>query len=214
MDLSSVYFRFELQLHRAEKHFREVLLSIDRNDKFKRQYLLEGILSSVWQSYCTFVRQVTIYSSLGCKTAGGVNHPPSVVPAIWQRASYIAMRTSKGASVVPAALNGQLIKEPTWGDSSKILDIINALSPGNGGTLKSHLAGGLTGPKHCQQVRNACAHNNHQTKAELKTLAPFYIASAVVHPTDVMTWRNPQNQEFAFLSWTDDMKIIAQGAVL
>jgi hypothetical protein len=214
MDLNSVYFRFELQIHRTERHFKDALLVADRNDKSDRHYLLEGILSSAWQSYCSFVRQVTIYSSLGCRTASGVNHAPSIAPAKWERASYIALRASKGASIAPTTLNTLLIKEPTWGDSSKISDIINALCPGNSGTLKSHLAGGLTGPKHCQQVRNACAHKNHQTKADLKTLAPFYIASPVVHPTDVMTWRDPQSQEFAFLSWTDDMKAIAQGAVL
>lgn len=213
MDLNSIYFRFELQIHRSEKHFKETLIANDNNDKSNRHYLLEGILSSAWQAYCSFVRQVTIYSSLGCKTANGVTHAASVAPAIWQRASYIALRAANGAAIKPTDLNSLLIKEPTWGDSSKISDIVNALSPDNGGTLKGYLAGGLTGPKHCQQVRNACAHRNHQTKADLKTLAPFYIASAVVHPTDVMTWRDPLSQEFAFLSWTDDMKTIAQGAV-
>lgn len=213
MDLYSIYFRFELQIHRSEKHFREALLATDNNDRSTRHYLLEGILSSAWQAYCSFVRQVTIYSSLGCKTASGVTHAASVAPAIWQRASYIALRAANGATVKPTDINQLLIKEPTWGDSSKISDIINALSPGNGGTLKSHLAGGLIGPKHCQQVRNACAHRNHQTKADLNILAPFYIASALVHPTDVMIWRDPLTQDFAFLSWTDDMKAIALGAV-
>lgn len=213
MDLDSIYFRFELQIHRSEKHFRDVLQKYDQKDKSYRHYLLEGILSGTWQAYCSFVRQVTIYSSLGCKTANGVIHPASVTPAVWERASYVALRAANGAVAKPTVLNSLLIKEPTWGDSSKISDIVNALNPGNGSTLKSHLAGGLTGPKHCQQVRNACAHRNHQTKADLKTLAPSYIASAVVHPTDVMTWRDPQSQEFAFLSWTDDMKTIAHGAV-
>lgn len=213
MELQTFCFRFELQLNRAESHFKDTLLITDRREQHNRRYLLEGILSNTWQSYCSFVRQLTIYSSLGCKTASGVNHAASITPPQWERASYIAMRASKGASIAPATTNPLLIKEPTWGDSNKISDIINALSPGNSSTLKSHLAGGLTGPKHCQQVRNACAHNNHQTRAEVKALAPFYIASAIMHPTDAMVWKDPHNQLFAFLSWTDDMRSIAKGAV-
>ncbi|MBO2924999.1 hypothetical protein J5H75_25340 [Pseudomonas asiatica] len=213
MELQSLLFMLELQLNRIELEFKDALLLVGRKDRHKKRYLLEGVLSSAWQSYCSFVRLLAIHSSLGCKTSRGATHPPSIAPVSWERASYVALRAAKSVVVHPALTNSLLIKEPTWGDSSKIHDILTALNPGNVNTLKSYLAGGLNGPKHCQQVRNACAHNNHQTRAEVQALAPFYTASKILYPTDAMTWKDPHTQDFAFISWLDDMRTIASGAV-
>lgn len=183
------------------------------NKRYERRHHLEGALSDAWQAYCTFVRQLLIRSCTGCTTARGVMHPASIAPANWQRASYIAHRVAKNASILPTSVNQVMRKEPTWGDSGKIIGVISALNPGNAVTLISHLAGGLPGPKHCQTVRNACAHRNHQTRAEVEALGPAYIATRVIHPTDAMIWRDPGTMQFAFLSWVDDMRTIAQGAV-
>lgn len=183
------------------------------HEKERRRHRLEGVLSDAWQAYCSFVRQLLIRSATGCSTELGVIHPASILPVNWQRASYVAMRASQGAMVRPGNLNHLLRKEPTWGDVTHIVAIVNALNPGNAGNLIGTLAGGLPGPKHCQLVRNACAHRNHQTRAEVESLATSYLASRVKHPTDAMVWRDPGTMQFAFLSWLDDMRTIAARAV-
>lgn len=201
------------QLSRCESAFRSALLTNPSKERVKYRHLLEGAVSDAWQSYCCFSRNVAIYSSLGCTTAAGTVHPASIAPASWQRASYVAIRGAKGEPVQPSKTNGHLWKEPTWGDSAKAPGIIAALNPGNAGTLVGHLAGGLLGPKHCQIVRNACAHKNHQTKAAVEALSLHYIASRIIVPTDALIWRDPVTQEFAFISWLEDMRTIAEGAI-
>lgn len=185
---------------------------VNKGEKLRRRHHLEGALSDAWQAYCSFVRNLCVRSSIGCTTASGVLHLPSVAPAHWSRVSYIAVRASRNHAVLPALTNTILRKEPTWGDSGKIVAIVSALQPGNRAILLGNLGGGLTGPKHCQIVRNACAHRNHQTKVEVEALSSAYIASRIAHPTDAMLWRDPTSSTFAFLNWLDDMKTIAEGA--
>lgn len=213
MDLDPMRFMLESQLWRCEQAFKDAISLPAKDASLRRRHHLEGTLSDAWQAYCAFVRNVCIRSGTGCRTANGVVHAASVMPASWKRVSYIAMRTAANSPIQVNGVNDVLRKEPTWGDSNKIVDIINSLSPGNAATLLGSFSGGLRGPKHCQTVRNACAHRNHQTKAEVSALAPSYIASTIVHPTDALLWIEPTTKTFAFLSWLDDMRTIAHGAV-
>lgn len=213
VDLFPLCFMLESQLSRCENAFIDALMIQHATERLKRRHHLEGTLSDAWQAYCNFVRQLAIRSSMGCTTTNGIVHAASIAPANWQRASYMAYRAANNAKVLPASVNNVMRKEPTWGDTNKIISIVSALNPGNATTLIGHLAGGLSGPKHCQTVRNACAHRNHQTRAEVEALAPSYIAARIRHPTDAMIWRDPVTNQFAFLSWVDDMRTIAEGAV-
>lgn len=204
----------ESKLARSERGFREALTLSKNEARQRRRHLMEGALSDAWQAYCAFVRSVVIRSATGCTTASGNLYPASVAPASWQRVSYIAAQAARNKNIQAGGLNSVLRIEPTWGDSNKIVLILNALNPGNRTTLLGRLSGGLNGPKHCQIVRNACAHINHQTKAEVESLAIFYSASRVRHPTDALEWRDPNTQEFAFIAWLEDMRVIGQGAIL
>lgn len=204
---------FESQLWRCELAFKDAVSVTKKSEAHRRRHLLEGTLSDAWQAYCAFVRNLCIRSSTGCTTESGTVHSPSVTPVHWERVSHIALRVASNKPVQAGATNSTLWREPTWGDSGKIVSIVNALAPGNAPTLLGSLAGGLAGPKHCQTVRNACAHRNHQTKAQVEALAPFYIATKVLHPTDALVWKEPSSMTPAFLSWLDDMRTIAEGAV-
>ena len=212
MDLLPMRQLLESQLTRFERQFEQTVIGIPV-ERLARRYQLEGILSHLWQAWCSFSRNICISSATGCTTAGGIVCAASISPTTWERASYIAIRGAKGDRVKPGNINSLLRHEPTWGDASKIVDILNALNPQNKNTLKASLAGGLPGPMHCQIVRNACAHTNHQTKADVLALAVSYIPSPIVHPVDALTWRIPVTGDFAFLDWIDDMRTIADGAI-
>lgn len=213
MSLAPLKFMLDCQLSRCEDHFYAALMITGLKDRHLRKHHLEGTLSDAWQSYCLFVRYVLIRSSVGSTTATGVVLPPSIVPATWERVSHVVVRASKSKPPQVGQVNNLLIKEPTWGDSSKIVPLILALAPANAANLLGFLGGGLQGPKHCQIVRNACAHRNTQTCADVDALSTQYIASRVRHPTDAMTWMDPATGEFAFLMWIEDMRTIAHGAV-
>jgi hypothetical protein len=210
MQLALLQRLLDVRLVRAERSFTD---AITRTDKDARAHQLEGALSEAWQAYCAFVREVCIESAIGATTSGGTVTVPSITPSSRERASYIAVRAAKKEVIKPGGTNTVLRFEPTWGDGTKIGLVVAALKPSNGGQLKAYLLGGLPGPKHCQVVRNATAHRNKQTLAEVIGLAPSYAATGIVHPTDALRWTTPTSGAFAFLSWLEDMRIIATGAV-
>jgi hypothetical protein len=199
-----------VQLLRAERTFKSALLEV--NDH-RRRHRLEGVLGDAWQAYCRFSREVCINSAIGCTTASGIATVPSIVPATWERASYVAIRAVAPAVVLPNLTNTILRKEPTWGDSGKVALVLNALNPSNLPALQAHFVGGLLGPKHCQVVRNAAAHKNSQTFAEVRGLAVHYSAVPIAAPTDALLWKDATTGVHAFESWLDDMRTIASGAI-
>lgn len=213
MFLKTFERRLRVRLLRAERAFTDAVVISKSADRHIRRYFLEGAVNDAWQAYCDFSREVCVQSSIGCTRANGVVTIASILPATWERASYVALRAVKSASVTPGAGNDVLRKEPTWGDSSKIGAIIAALNPSNAVQLRTYLFGGLTGPKHCQIVRNAVAHKNYQSLAEVRALAVDYVARPIMLPTDALDWTEPTTGTYAFLVWLDEMRGIAAGAI-
>jgi hypothetical protein len=100
--------------------------------------------------------------------------------------------------------------EPAWGDVQKAQDVIKAVSPGNATHLISCLGSVRRGPIDVQLVRNAAAHRNTQSFTEAKALRLYYNASKIFHPSQIATWTDPTNNDFAFLAWTDEMRLLAE----
>lgn len=182
-------------------------------DRQVRRHKLEGALSDAWQSYCEFVRCVCINSAIGCITSGGTTTLPSITPPTWQRASHIAIRGAARRAAHATDVNQTKRHEPTWGDNTKIIDIVNALAPTNASILISYLGGSLYGPPHCQLVRNACAHKNDQNLQGVKSLSVLYLAHPINSPTDCLMWTDTVSGKPAFISWLDDMRAIAIDAI-
>lgn len=178
-----------------------------------RRHKLEGALSDAWQGYCEFVRSACINSAIGCTTSTGIATAPSISPPTWQRASHIAIRGAAKRPPHPTDVNQTRRSEPTWGDATKIIDIVGALAPANASILVSYLGGSLYGPPHCQLVRNACAHKNDQNLQAVRALAVLYLASPITAPTDSLFWRDTASGKPAFISWLDDMRAIAANAI-
>lgn len=213
MRLQTFERRLRARLLRAERAFTEAAVLSQHKDRHLRRHGFEGALSDAWQAYCDFSREVCIHSSIGAMRGNGVPTVASINPATPERASHIAIRSVIPAAPQPNAINATLLKEPTWGDSNKINLIIAALNPTNAAQLQAYFFGGLVGPKHCQIVRNAAAHKNHQTLASVQDLAVNYVAGPIVRPTDALTWTDTSTKGYAFISWLDDMRTIAAGAV-
>lgn len=209
MYLSTFERRLRVQLARAEIAYLEASSLVRHEDRQVRRHKLEGALSDTWQSYCEFVRNVCINSAIGCITSTGAAIAPSINPATWQRASHIAIRGADKKPPHPTDVNQIKRREPTWGDTKKIIDIVNALAPGNASNLISYFGGSLYGPSHCQLVRNACAHKNDQKLQEVRALSVLYLARPIAVPTDCLFWGDTVSGRPAFISWIDDMRAIA-----
>jgi hypothetical protein len=213
VNLSTFDRRLRVQLARAEIAYLQACSLTHRQDRHVRRHKLEGAVSDAWQGYCDFVRSVCIHSAIGCVTSLGTAIAPSIHPPSWQRASHIAIQGSRRNPPRPTDTNHIKRYEPTWGDSSKIIDIVSALNPGNASTLISQFGGSLYGPPHCQRVRNACAHKNDQTLEEVRSLAVLYFARPIVLPTDCLLWTDTVTGKPAFISWLDDMRAIGEEVI-
>lgn len=198
---------------RAERAYVEAVVLTRHDQRHVRRHKMEGAVSDAWQAYCDFVRSVCVNSAIGSTTSQGVVTMPSIAPATWQRASHIAAEVSRNRSPAVGGLNSIKRVEPTWGDVAKVIRVVNALAPTNTPTLVSNFGGSLYGPPHCQKVRNACAHKNDQNIQDVRALAVFYIAQPIVLPTDALEWIDTVTGKPAFISWLDDMRDIAVGAV-
>jgi hypothetical protein len=121
------------------------------------------------------------------------------------------MRAASRNNIKPVGTNSILRHEPTWGDTSKLVDVVHKLNPANASNLVAFFAGGLSGPRHCQLTRNACAHVNRETLQEVLAMAVDYEAFSIRHPIQALHWRIPRDGTPAFLAWIEDMRDIARG---
>jgi hypothetical protein len=63
-----------------------------------------------------------------------------------------------------------------------------------------------------RKVRNATAHLNYQSFAEVRALSVFYNANPIRHPALACLWVDPGTRDFAFLAWLDEIRIVADVA--
>jgi hypothetical protein len=153
---------------------------------------------------------VVIQSALGATTASGIVLPACATS--WEEVSAAAIQAARLKLPQPRAVNNSLRLEPTWGDTKKLLNIIQRIQLGNQQQLAQSF-GASAYISHVQTVRNAAAHRHNQNTAEVIALSPFYLVSRLRHPTEALLWLEQQTQSFAFIFWLDDMKMIGSLAV-
>jgi len=173
---------------------------------------LEGLISTAWQSWAHFCRDVVIDSCLGSTTSAGVSFAGCVTPLSWERVSYLAMQASNKSTPKVGLTNSEFRKEPTWGDVQKLQLIVAALNPHNQNTLISSFSAS-TFIKHVHIVRNAAAHRDRQTFGEVLRLVPFYAAYPLRHPVESTLWLDGNQQQPAFLFWLDEMRLVGELAI-
>lgn len=211
MNLDTYRLRLESRLSTSEDTFVKFRNSLPRRIEHSDWMLLEGLLSSTWQHWGMFCRSVIFQSQLGAITASGT--VLQAKSACWEEVSHLSICAAKNKPPSPGKENSVLKREPTWGDTGKLLDIVKALSPGNSKTLSSAF-GSSVHIKHVQTVRNASAHRNRDTTKDVLTLAPYYLVSRLRHPAEAMLWLESDSKSPAFLYWIDRMRDVSKLSVI
>lgn len=208
-NLEPMFQRFDRRLTALEDIFTNWVSNAPQYSSDSDLMFLEGLVSSLWQTWSLFCRRVVFSSAIGCITRSGSVIEGCVAPPLWERVSYIAWRVHSGGTIKPLSVNADLKREPTWGDVQKVQNVINILSTGNAAHLVSCLGSVSRGPVHVQLIRNASAHRNFQTLAGIKGLRPYYNARPIRHPVEIVTWTEPLSRDFAFIAWVDEMRLVA-----
>ncbi len=175
--------------------------------------LLEGLLSRLWQGWCQFCRKCIVHSCMGATTVAGAAIPAIAGAADESYVSAAVIRARKSQLPNWQNTNTILRNEPTWGDVDILSKIIPLLAPHNAGQMLAAFSVGHPTAKAIQTIRNGAAHDNAQTRAEILTLAPNYVAFPITHPTHAMFWTDPQTQNYLVLQAIEDLKGVALASI-
>lgn len=170
----------------------------------------EGLLSSLWQSWCGFVRGLIIESVIGADTAMGAGTTSPYSHLTIDQVRTAAAKISKGNPIpaVPRPILGHY-QEPTWGDIRKATLIVNGLSLSNSNSIITGM-GILTFGKDVQIVRNASAHLSSDGISDIRNLQLRYLDTSFRHPTDAAFWVEPTTRVDAWAIWIDEYRSSAQ----
>lgn len=212
MSLYAAWTRLCDDLDNHTEHLRTFCAaekSIGASTDFTRrdEYLLEGILSRVWQAWCHFCRTCVVESCVGTVDGTGASvaalpHAPSAA-----HVSGAAIR-AKRATVPPywGSTNSILRHEPTWGDADVLTTIIPRLQPCNQVQLMAAFSHSHSAAKALQLIRNATAHDNTETRMDLQVLWSRYVIFPITHPTHCLYWVEPSTNDYLVFRAIDDLR--------
>lgn len=212
--LTKLFGRLDRHLTWAEEEFDHYRRGAARLREVERWFVLEGLISMTWQAWGRFCRDLALKSCQGCATSTGIVVAKRAGATGDNRLAYEALCAVRHQTPNATRTLTYRREEPTWGDPQRFLDIVIGLAPGNASTIVASYGRPLSGPKHIQLVRNASAHLNLETFADVRSLTSFYQGSKLRHPTDIASWIRISDRMLAFHSWTDDMREIATDATL
>jgi hypothetical protein len=173
---------------------------------------LEGALSRVWQAWCAFCRSCVIESCLGTTTGNGIVVTPHALALSDAHVSGAANRARDHLHCW-GPTNSILRKEPTWGDVDVLVKILPRLAPGNSPQLLASFSAGSQGAKALQMIRNAAAHDNYQTRAEVMGMRSAFIVFPINHPIQALFWQQPTSGDFLIFHAIDDLRAAAAAAI-
>ena len=205
------------ELHAELKQFISSRGSLHATTQFSLndECLLEGILSRIWQTWCKFCRSCLFESCMGTVTASGrvITPHPCATTAEHVSGAAIQARQFRPGGVYWGNTNSSIRKEPTWGDVDVLVDIVTRLSPINASQLAAAFSSGWSSTKAIQKIRNASAHINIETMAEVQGLRPGYISFPIGHATHALFWIETLTSDFLVSHAIATMKTTATSSI-
>lgn len=218
MPLSNVGANLESELDAYADYLRKFAasrtISASSDFSLSDEYLLEGLLSRIWQCWCRFCRSCVIESCLGTTSSSGkpVFAVAGALSAEHVSGAAIAAKNRR-AGTLWSSPNQLLWREPTWGDIDVLVKIVGRLAPSNSANLLAGFSSGHSRAKALQLIRNASAHNNHQNMADIMMLRPSYIVFPINHPVHALFWTEPKSKDFLVMDALDELRSAAKLAI-
>jgi len=178
-------------------------------DRFALQ---EGLISSLWQSWGRFCREVLLNSAIGAQSVSGAHIASPYMGRPEAEVAYVARRLAQKAPVGNIKAIAGAHQEPTWGDLNKINLIANGLGTSNQTTLLSAF-GGAHFLSDLQLCRNASAHYCAERISDVRSARVRYNNTKFRHPSDMLRWIDPTTNDPLWLGWIAEMRTVAASAV-
>lgn len=211
ISLSQLENKLKQRLRVLDSSFTRHLIAPLVSNRVDTFAIQEGYVSSLWQTWCAFCRQLAISSVQGSITKAQATTTSPYSAYSEMEVAYVAKKLAKNQPIGNIrALTGSH-DEPTWGDLNKINSIFTGLGTSNSAIL-------LTGFSAClrlqdlQLCRNASAHISRSTLHDVRAARVRYVQTDLRHPSDMMFWVDPQTNDFLWKSWIMEMELAADFA--
>ena len=217
MPLANIHATFEGDLIEPTRVFEELATKksfTDARDFTTEDLcLLEGVLSRIWQAWCRFCRETIMESCVGTTDLSGP--VAGLATAIsMPHVSAAAVQVKNRQRVTWVGQNTVLRMEPTWGSIDALIDIIRYLAPTNAAKLNGMCAVASPSAKVLQTARNAAAHDNTQTLADLLQLGTAYTTFPTNHACQSLFWIEAATGGYLLPQAVEDLKDAATLAVI
>lgn len=169
-------------------------------------FLLDGLISYIWQSWIDFCRECFMNSCMGCTTLSGTPLAATIGAISEAHVSSAAIKAKKSATPPFWGQQNLILRlEPTWGDVDVLTKITQRINPPNCSQILAALSSASQSLKVIQNIRNACAHRNHQTLQLVTGSMSSYIAKPTTDPVQSLFWIVPSNGKYLSTHVVDEM---------
>ena len=192
--------------------FQNVLQLRNTTKRADRYSIQAGLILHTWQAWNSFSRFVILASVLGTTTANRTTVNSNYSHRSIDDIRYAAFQVARNNPIRFPSTTSGFIMEPTWGDVTKAILIINAFFPSNRNRLLSAF-GSSSLITHLQKIRNACAHISPDGFRDIQGLCVHYDNPHYFHPSDCIFWIDPNNGNYSWESWVYEMKEVAKDSV-
>jgi len=191
-----------------DEHFNRDIINRVSRRRLHRNTIGEGIISSLWQSWCYFCRSVIINSTSGTITNSGVDVSSPFTYLNERQIITLSLKFCRGERIPQNINMANGWVDLAWGDIEKLHLIISGINMSNKDNLLSSFSM-MNHLKVLQKSRNACAHICAHTIEQIKNVRVFYNDNFFMHPSEVMLWTVPINGEFLWKAWVAEMDLIS-----
>lgn len=201
--------KLKARLAVLDSAFERNLLITNPNKCADRYALQEGLMSSLWQAWCIYCRNILFGSITDGMTTSGIRVSSPYSHLSDRELVFLAQKASQGYNLSTAIIRtAPPYFEMTWGDVLKLNPIVNAFNPSNTANLLTSL-GAVSLLLDLQKFRNANAHITTFTIGEVKSAQVRYTHTKFRHPSDTMFWIDPQTNDYLWKSWVEEIDLIA-----
>ena len=210
--LHSLGNKLTSRLRRIESAFSRHVIENCVHRRIDRYALQEGLVSSLWQSWSVFCREVVVSSVRGARTSTGSMTSSPYARRSEMEIAFAASQLANNRSIGTIRALASSRYEPTWGDVSRINRIVRGLKPSNSRNLLGAF-GACSRIRDLHLCRNACSHLTAEMVQLVRAARVRYKSTSFAHPSDLMFWVDPNTNDFAWVSCLDEMRLIAQVAI-
>lgn len=211
ISLRKVRKRLLVRLHLLDSVFLRIVEARSIEKRLDRSARQEGLVSSLWQSWCGFSRSVLLDSIKGAITNSGIVTTSPFINHSESQIAFVAKQLNQGTNISDIR-SLPPYQEPTWGDLDCLGRIAAGIDCSNANTLLSAFSGAHK-ISDLQMCRNACAHLTSHNLTEIRAAKVRYLNTTSIHPSDLIFWIDPSTNYFLWRTWLDEIKTISNLAI-